>query len=267
MRTYAGIFRMRMIAGFQYRAAAWAGVATQFFFGAVFIFIYKAFYDSATAPPVMPFDQLVDYLWARQAFLAIMAVWGIDMDLLYAIGSGDVAYELTRPIKLYWLWSGNMAAQRLSSAMMRCLPILVVAHFLPAPFNFGLPPTWAAAGLFAVSLLLAACVMVAVSMFVYVLTFVTMSPLGSRLLFMMLAEFLQGGVVPIPLMPDWLQKVLYCLPFRYTADLPLRIYSGNIQGAEALVGIAVQIGWVLLLAWLGQRSLARALKRTVIQGG
>ncbi len=266
MRTYLGIFRMRMIAGFQYRAAAWAGVATQFFFGAVFILIYKAFYDSATVPPEMQFNQLVDYIWGRQAFLMIMVVV-IDMDLLRSIASGDIAYELTRPINLYWLWSGHMTAQRLSSAMMRCLPILAVAYFLPAPFNFGLPPSAASVGLFVAALLLALCVMVAVSMFVYVLTFVTMSPLGSRLMLLMVSDFLSGGVIPIPLMPDGMQKALSCLPFRYVADFPLRVYSGNIAGAEALMGIAVQIGWVVLLVLLGQSALRGALNRTVIQGG
>ncbi len=266
MRTYAGIFRMRLIAGFQYRAAAWAGVATQFFFGAVFILVYKAFYDSATVAPEMPFEQLVDYIWCRQAFLMIMVVV-IDMDLLASIGNGNIAYELTRPINLYWMWAGGMTAQRLSAAMMRCVPVLAVAHFLPAPYGIGSPPGAAAAALFAVSLLLALCVMVAISMFVYVLTFVTLSPLGSRLMLLMVSDFFSGGVVPIPLMPSWLQNVLSWLPFRYVADLPLRIYSGNIAGAEALRGIAIQIGWAAALVLLGQIALRRALSRTVIQGG
>lgn len=267
MRTYVGLFRMRMIAGFQYRAAAWAGVATQFFFGAVFILIYKAFYDSSAVQPSMPFDQLVSYLWMQQAFLAIMAVWGSDMSLLDSIATGDIAYELVRPMSLYWLWSFSMAAQRLSSAMMRCLPILLVAGFLPAPYNFNPPPSPLALGLFVLSLILALVVMVAIMMFVYILTFITLSPGGSRVLMMTLTEFLQGAVIPIPLMPNWLQTVLSFLPFRYTSDVPLRIYSGHIQGTEAWICIALQVFWAVTLIALGQWGLKRALDRAVIQGG
>ena len=43
MRAYYTYFKLKFITGLQYRAAAWAGIATQFFFGFVYImvFIYR----------------------------------------------------------------------------------------------------------------------------------------------------------------------------------------------------------------------------------
>ena len=46
MKTYISIFKLRFINGLQYRTAALAGIATQFFFGFVFISVYIAFFES-----------------------------------------------------------------------------------------------------------------------------------------------------------------------------------------------------------------------------
>jgi ABC-2 type transport system permease protein len=80
-------------------------------------------------------------------------------------------------------------------------------------------------------------------------------------------EFLMGGVIPIPFMTPLLQRITVFLPFRYTADFPFRVYSGNIAGTEALLGLAAQIFWLMALIGLGLWGFRAALKRLVIQGG
>ncbi len=48
-------------------------------------------------------------------------------------------------------------------------------------------------------------------------------------------------VIPVPLMPTWLQNIVVVLPFRYTADFPFRVYSGHIPQNEAVLGIVIQL--------------------------
>ena len=43
MRAYVSYFKLKFISGLQYRSAAIAGIATQFFFGFVYIMVYSAF--------------------------------------------------------------------------------------------------------------------------------------------------------------------------------------------------------------------------------
>ncbi len=81
------------------------------------------------------------------------------------------------------------------------------------------------------------------------------------------AEFLAGSVIPIPMMPESLQAALNFLPFRYTADLPFRIYSGNIGIPGRLSGIIIQMIWTGALLSVGTLLIGRMLRRTVIQGG
>ena len=267
MKTYMGIFRMRMIAGFQYRAAAWAGVATQFFFGFVFISINKAFYDSTSTPQPISLDQLISYLWLQQAFLVIFAAWIQDNSLLDMIRTGNIAYELTRPISLYWMWYARLVAQRLSGAMMRCLPILAIAFFLPKPYNMQLPPNALAGGLFAISLPLALLLAVSMSMNVYVVALRILDAGGFRLVLNVVTEFFAGQVIALPLMPQWLQNIAFCLPFRYITDVPLRIYSGNIAGTEAYICIGLQVFWIAVATFGTQTMMQKNLKHVVVQGG
>ncbi len=266
-RQYLSMFRMRFISGLQYRAAAWAGVCTQFFWGFMMIMTYKAFYDSSAAPQPIEFTQLAQYIWLQQAFLALLAIWFMDSELLDSIKSGLVAYDLCRPYDLYKLWFARLLAKRTAEASLRCLPILLVASFLNAPYNMRLPPDLPAFLTFLFSLCLSAFLVVSLQMLVYVLTFITLDANGIRILLVAAADFLGGAIIPIPLMPDALQKVVAFLPFRYIIDLPLRIYSGNIAGREALILLAVQLFWLVFSTIIGFYSMKKVLRRVVVQGG
>lgn len=258
---------MKLISGLQYRAAAWAGVCTQFFWGFMYILIYHAFYTSSSAEPPMPYDQLVSYMWLQQAFLAIIMLWWQDGELLANIKNGNVAYELCRPYDLFSFWFVRLLALRVSNVLLRCLPILIVAFFLPKPYNMSMPANMGAAAMFLLSLTLATVLVVAISMFIYILTFITLSQVGSRLIIGVTAEFLSGSVIPVPLMPKVMQTVLNFFPFRYTADLPFRIYSGNIGLQDAVSGILIQLLWILGLLWAGSLAFRKITRRIVIQGG
>ncbi len=267
MKTYFAIFKMRLLNGLQYRAAALAGIATQFFWGLMYIMIYQAFYKNSTGTEPISFGQLISYVWLQQAFLIFIMLWYRDNDIFNGITSGNIAYELCRPCGLYGFWFAKLMAQRLSGAMLRCPPILIVAFILPEPYNLSPPSGYLSFGLFAVALSLGLMVLVAISMFIYISVFVTMSPAGSLLIISVLGEFFAGMVIPIPLMPGWLQNIAYILPFRLASDLPFRIYSGHILMKQALTGIMVQILWLSGLIFLGRIALRKALRRIIIQGG
>lgn len=266
-RAYAGMLRTRLIGDLQYRAAAWAGVATQFAWGFMYIMLYQAFYRGSAADPGMPMEAMTSYIWLQQGLLALITLWSTDNDLLDSIQDGSVAYELCRPVGLYGFWFARLLGNRLARTAMRIWPIALFAMLMPAPYRLMLPPTWGAAGLFVVSVALSALLVVSVSMFIYILTFVTLSSRGTRILVGGTLDFFSGVMLPIPLMPLAMQRALSFLPFRYIADLPIRIYCGHIVGAEALWGIGIQAAWLLALIPLGGWLFGRALRRLVVQGG
>ncbi|MCP8967114.1 ABC transporter permease [Ectobacillus ponti] len=267
MNTYYAVLKLRLQTGLQYRTAAWAGVATQFFWGLIYIMLFQAFYSGAAGKQPISLEQLTTYVWLQQAFLAFIMLWFRDNELFDLITSGNIAYELCRPADLYSFWYAKLLAQRLSAALLRFAPILLIAFWLPTPYGLSLPPGPWQGGLFVLALLIGLLLLVAISMFIYISVFITMSPIGSLLIFAITGEFLSGMIVPLPLMPDWLQRILYVLPFRLTVDFPFRVYSGHIPTQEALWGIVQQIAWLLVLIWLGKKTMRSVLRRVVVQGG
>ncbi|ERI91527.1 hypothetical protein HMPREF1982_03171 [Clostridiales bacterium oral taxon 876 str. F0540] len=267
MKAYYSLFKMRLLKGLQYRIAALAGVLTQFFWGFMYIMIFEAFYKSTTAVQPISLRELIQVLWLQQSFLALIMLWFRDTELINLITSGNIAYELVRPSDLYSFWYAKLIAQRLSSALLRCFPILIVAILLPYPYNFTLPPTFTAFILFVITLVLGIILIVAISMLIYISIFYTMSGVGSMLIFGVFGEFFSGLLIPVPLMPKFLKGLVYLLPFRYTSDLPFRVYAGNIGTKEAVLSVGVQLLWIIVLIAGGKLWMNKALKRIVVQGG
>lgn len=73
LKKYISFFRLRCVTGLQYRAAALAGISTQFAWGFLIIFAYHAFYRSDPTAFPMTLQATVNYTWIQQAFLAMFA--------------------------------------------------------------------------------------------------------------------------------------------------------------------------------------------------
>lgn len=267
LTKYRSIFRIRFVNGLQYRLAALAGLSTQFFWGFMEILLYKAFYQANPEAFPMEFSALVSYIWLQQAFLTLYMSWYFDGDIFDAITSGNVAYELCRPMNLYLFWFTRSMASRVSKAALRCLPVLIIAFLLPEPFRMRLPVSLPIFVLFLITMGMALLLTVSMTMVIYGLTFYTMSPLGLKTIFFSAAEFCSGALVPLPFLPDGVQNFLNILPFASVQNLPFRIYSGDIAGMDILWGVLLQIFWTGTLIALGALIFKNALKRAVVQGG
>ena len=77
MRQYISFFKLKFAVGLQYKAAALAGMSTQFFFGIIYVSVYIAFYQSDSSNLPMPLNQLVSFLWLNQCFFALIFMWYI----------------------------------------------------------------------------------------------------------------------------------------------------------------------------------------------
>jgi len=267
MRPYFSLLRVRFLNGLQYRAAAFGGLATQFFWGIMLIFIFSAFYGDATYSEGFSFSALVTYVWLQQAFLMFLMLYDWDSELFEMITTGGISYELCRPINLYQIWYVKLLSKRLAGGLLRFSPILLIGFLLPYPYNLSLPYSPLSFLLFIVTLSLGLLLLVSMSMMIYISVFKTMHPAGSMSVFGIAGEFFSGLTIPIPLMPVWLQNMTFYMPFRWTADLPLRVYSGHIGTQEALVGITMQIFWIVILIIAGVLIMKRITRLTIVQGG
>ena len=267
MKAYASLFKIRFINSMQYRAAAFAGLLTQFGWAFMEILAFSAFYRADPAAFPMEFSHTVTYIWLQEAFLVLFGGLIAGSEISDAIESGSISYELVRPMDLYWRWMCQFTSGRMAGVWLRCVPILFVAFIMPAPYRMSLPPNMAAFALFLVSAVLAIGVVAAFSMLVYVTVFYTMSFRGTRLVFGNLSIFLSGAVVPLPFFPQPVRAIAELLPFAAMQNMPFRIYCGNIAGADAALGLLLQAFWLAVLTAAGRRALRGAVGRVVVQGG
>lgn len=267
MKAYISLLKVRFLNGLQYRAAALGALTTHFFWGMMAIFLYDAFYTSGAVQQSFSFQQLVTYIWLQQALIPFVMLYDWDNELFDMIITGNISYELCRPVSLYWLWYVKLLSKRLSSAALKCSPIIIMAFLMPAPYRMTLPENPVLFLMFVLTLLLGVLLMVSISMIIYISVFKTMSPVGSMAFMGLVGGFFSGMTIPIPLMPEWLQKICYIMPFRWTADLPLRIYSGSIGINEAILSAGVQLVWLVIIAGIGRVFMKHITQRAVIQGG
>ena len=261
------LFRIRFVNSLQYRAAAAAGIVTQFAWGFMYILAYRAFYESNPAAFPMTLQQTVAYVWILQAFLVLLATWRFEPEIFESIENGHVSYELVRPMDLYFKWFTTSAASRVAGVVLRCVPILVVAFILPPPFRLVLPYEIWRLLLFLVSVFLSMAVVISCWMLIYVSAFYTISSKGIRVMFLIAGDFLGGGIIPIVFFPDTLRFLVELSPFGAMYNLPLMIFNGVLVGDAIVRGMVLQVVWFIVLVIIGRALMKRTLNKVIIQGG
>ena len=272
-RPYVAAFSARFLLMLQYRAAAVAGFLTQCWWGAIKIMVYTAFYRATPAAihPTITLAQVATYTWLNQGLLALMP-WGADPEIALAMRTGVVMYDRLRPVDAYWYWYARAAAFMTSRAAPRAaLMILLAGIALPligvGELRWAPPPTARSAMAFAISLVL----MIGLSSaFMMLLNIAVVVTLNDRWVSQSMNPFLvvlSGSLVPLALYPDWAQRALLYQPFAGIVDIPFRIYSGNLSGAAALEGLALQAFWTVVLVTGGRAWMERAMRRLEVQGG
>ena len=270
IRPYQAVFRARFQLLLQYRAAALAGFGTQCWWGAIKVMIFAAFLAGPVASP-MTLRQTVDYVWLGQAFL-MMLPWSADPELARMVRTGDIAYERLRPVDGYAYWYARAVARRTATPLLRATPMLVMTGIvLPSlglgKWGLGPPSGISALLLFLVSMVLVVALSSAFSTLLDVLVVMTLNERGVNILVAPLSIVFSGSLVPLPLLPEWMQPFMQYQPFAGLVDIPFRIYGGHLGGWSAIAALGRQAIWALALVALGRVIMRRAMARLQTQGG
>jgi len=267
IKPYKALFRIRFTNSLQYRIAALSGLLTQFVWGFMLILAFAAFYrDDHTAFP-MTFEQTVTYIWMQQAFVTLFFIWMWENSIFESIESGGVVYDLVRPMSLYGRWATTVAANRVSRASLRALPILLVAAILPTAHRLTLPADFRILLPFLLSMALGFGVVIVFSMLVYISTFFTVNSIGTRIIVGVGSDFLMGAYIPIPFFPETVRIIVEFSPFGAMMNTPFLIFNGHLQSTDLVRSMFLQAFWLVILLIIGKIFMARALKRVVVQGG
>jgi ABC-2 type transport system permease protein len=173
----------------------------------------------------------------------------------YDISDGSVAVDMLRPI--------SVAVFRMSVEVGEAVAHLIFAAAVGAIAAYlyvGQPPSWESALLFVPAAVLGVACIVASQFAFGAVAFWLEDAKSAWFLYQKLIFLLGGMLLPLQLLPDWLESVARFTPFITMAYVPARLLSGHVEPELLLL----QAGW--LVALVGAASYAFASGERRLQG-
>jgi ABC-2 type transport system permease protein len=206
--------------------------------------------------------QMRAYLLVAFAAGTVVSIMG-DFRMAFRILDGDVALDLVKPID----YQKARLAESLGGLWIEVILIGAVVGGTLALTGGVDTPAGPALTLFAVSMLLLVPLKFLI---VYVSTlacFWTQNFMGVQWARLAVVNLFSGALIPLVYLPGWLATAAQWSPFAGLTSTPALIFLGRVGGREALLLVAVQLGWVLAL-WFGARLVWQAaLRRLTVNGG
>ena len=112
-----------------YRAANVAGIATNLFFGAVYVLVYRALFADRAQVGGFTVEDTVTYAVIAQSLLMVMSAFG-NRELSEAIVKGTIAVDLARPIDFYCYWAAVDLGRAVYFFFFRGVPTFLLGALL-----------------------------------------------------------------------------------------------------------------------------------------
>jgi ABC-2 type transport system permease protein len=201
-----------------------------------------------------------------ETFAAYYIVWTLvrNMNIVFTpfgweerIREGMLSGHLVRPIHPIHYDLGSFAGWKVVVIVL-WLPI---AAILTLVFQPDLDPSAAQVVTFAIAIWGAYLIRSLLLWMLGMITFWTTRVSAIFEAYFAAELLLSGRLVPVSLMPDWVQTVASFLPFESCFGFPITALVGPITDAELVEGLVRQAFWI----WIGVVGVALMWKRAVIR--
>jgi ABC-2 type transport system permease protein len=228
----------------------------------IFVYFWRAVYAGTTLLGGMTVKQTITYVLLAR-LLAPLVEARMIMNFGFMIRNGRVAVELARPLDLQ-LNNAVQTFAELAAFLVQRLPIFLFAWLF---FGLQLPPDLVSWGAFVVSLLLGAAVVFLFDWMFACLAFYTTETWGLSVVRVGVGSFFSGALVPLAMMPGWLQHLAAAMPFAQAISVPISFLIGTVPLADVPRIWLIQLLWLAGL-WVASRwAFNRAVRKVTVQGG
>jgi ABC-2 type transport system permease protein len=206
------------------------------------------------------------------AFAAYYIVWTLvrNMNIVFTpygweqrIREGTLSMELMRPMHPIH----NDIAYFSGWKFVVIILWLPLAAFLTWIFKPALNVTWLEVLVFFLAIWGAYLIRTMLLSLLGMITFWTTRVSAVFELYFGLELILSGRLVPMTLMPQWVQSLSDFLPFKWTFYFPIDALVGSMSARELWTGIGMQILWIVISASLLNLVWRAAIKQYSAVGG
>ncbi len=263
MRLFWEILKRSFQRHLTYRAAAIAGLVTNFFFGILRVSVLLAILGSQTSIEGYGRADLFTYMALTQMMIAYLSLFGW-YDLMNAVYTGEVANDLLKPIGFFSFWLAQDGGRAAVAFVLRGVTIMALYSLFFEMAHPGDVGHWAAVCL---ALVLAWLVSFTFRFLLNLAAFWTPNARGIGRFGYTIAGFFSGFLMPLAFFPAWVQTLAALTPFPAMLNVVVEVYLGHLTGQALAQALLWQTAWAVGLYVTGQMVLRSAVKRLVILGG
>jgi ABC-2 type transport system permease protein len=269
VRKYLNIFRVSLIERTAYRGDFLLGTILRFFPVVTTLLLWKAVYAGSRRTEIADYSepQMLCYLLLIHVSRMFSSMPGLSATIARDIRDGNLKKYLLQPLDMIGYLLSYRAAHKVAYITTSAGPYAILFLLCSGYFVGQMPDdamTWLA---YIVSLLLG-----------FIIGFFFEASMGmvgfwflevSSLLWVVntVNYFISGQMFPLGLLGEPWTTILHWMPFQYLAYFPAAVFLRKIHGAELAQGLAVEMGWVVLLIVLARVLFARGLRRYSAFGG
>ncbi|HEX9028842.1 MAG TPA: ABC-2 family transporter protein [Anaerolineales bacterium] len=240
----------------------WMQTIVQILSMTIFVYFWRAVYSNTNTLGGMDLRQTLNYILLAQTLLPVVTT-RLILNFGFIVSQGMVAIELLRPVD----FQGRYYVENLTNlalSLLLKLPVLFLAWLL---FGLQLPSNLLIWGAFLVSLLLGQAVLFFFDWIFACLAFYSTETWGMNILREGVVTFFSGALVPLAMMPGWLQATAQAMPFSQALYVPVSILSGLAPLAQVPHLWLVQLAWLAGLGLISRWVFRQAVRKVTVQGG
>ncbi len=246
-----------------YRLAMLNGAMTNLAWGMFRYYIMLAIYGTIGMLNGMTEAAALTYVPLTQSLLAYLNVFG-NMQISQTIYSGQIGMRLLMPQGFFRYWLSYFGGKSIVNLVLRGILLFGIWMLF---FPVALPKSIGQWLLFILSMLASWAVS-----HLWIIT-VNLSAIWSKdasgILRMTFAlqQLLAGMIFPIRLFPLWFQKLCHLTPFPAMLNTSIEVFTGILSGWAAVIAIAQQVGWAIVIFVVGKFILRLGLRKLTLEGG
>jgi ABC-2 type transport system permease protein len=245
-----------------YNMWVWADFVVTLVSMIVFVYFWRAVYEGTPTLGGLALSQTITYILLARLLAPLIETRTIFF-FGFMIRQGQIAVELTRPLDFQLRIMVESFAEMLTFLVQR-LPLFLIAFVF---FGMRLPTDpllWLA---FSVSLFLGQFIVFLFDWMFACLAFYVTETWGLSVVRVGAGSFFSGALVPLVMMPEWLQSIATGMPFAQALAVPVSFLSGISAWTDAPHVWLIQIIWVLALFVLSRIVFSIAIRQVTVQGG
>lgn len=235
-------------------------------FHLAFVFIlWGAAYSGQNTIGGFDLNQTLTYFIVILMMQFFIGAQNEDYQISEDIRNGLINQFLLKPINYYLYRFSIFVAARIVSGLLALLPLLIALPLLKD--HIVLPDELWRLALGLPAMLMAAMIQFTIAYIFGLLTFWFLEIQSFIILSLAVETVLGGQMFPLDLMPTWFYRVSQWLPYYYQMYFPTAIFTGRLDQASVVNGLAFQAFWVVALLGLAQLLWSRGLRRHTAVGG